>query len=146
MKPDCIQNRDSSSHTSFLSFALFRWVDGAANSWEFEDYISPALIQAFESKEEDAFAKLDMPELLQQERPVSKRAVRRAKKAAKRAAFEENGASSNGTHNIDQTSADFHPRQVGSETGQQDGGLDLDVESAAELGAPKVEERETVSV
>lgn len=129
-----------------LSILQFRWVDGAANSWEFEDHISPALIQAFESKEEDAFAKLDMPELLQQERPVSKRAARRAKKAAKRAAFEGNGASSNGGHNLDQTSDDLHPRQVGSETGQQEGGLDLEVESAAEIGAPKVEEREVVSV
>ena len=129
---------------------LYRWLDGTANSWEFEDHISPALIQAFESGEQDTFAKIDMPEALQQERPLSKRAARRAKKAARRAALGDNGSngsSSNGSHSSD-------PAINESNGSQQEGIVELQEEdskgpelnSKAEEGALKLQEREVVSV
>lgn len=78
-----------------------RWLDGSPNTWEFEDHLSPALISAFESGDETAFQQLALPQSMQDEKVVSKRAARRLRKQARREAQAENGsAASNGSSRV----------------------------------------------
>ena len=126
-----------------VSSAL-RWVDGAPNSWEFEDHISPALIQAFESGEADASAELDLPQHLQDEKALSKRAARRAKKAARRAALEGNGNARNGNHASDHADGDYKASL--QESDLKDDSQDTRLGDHLVDAAQKSKEREIVSV
>lgn len=77
---------------SFTSL-LRRWLDGRPDSWEFEDHVSSALIAAFEKAREGSAESQQslLPEPLEFEKPISKRARRRAKRLARQAALASQG-------------------------------------------------------
>ena len=136
--------QDQISCSTDAHFLDCRWLDEAPDTWEFEDHLAPALIQAFESGEAGAFEKLAEPGA--GNKPVSKRAARRAKKEARRAAQAANGTSEDRSASLSSSDPLSHQQKEDESVGRTGKVEELQEGSTFDGDLQDSEVREVVSV